>query len=105
MGLHAGNRADGPNGKGVRVIITLGSSVGTPQVGSRMKTERSTIPATHFSIPIWEVLNEVDGEHVMTPKSYTSRYDAIVSSVKRISPTTKFMGLALAQPSEEPGLV
>ena len=56
----------------------------------------------HYKIPIWEVLNEVDFEHKMTPELYTERYDAIVSAIHAVSPETKFMGLALAAPSANP---
>jgi hypothetical protein len=56
----------------------------------------------HFSIPFWEVLNEVDAEHSMTPEQYTARYDAIVSAIHAVSPATKFIGLALADPSANP---
>jgi hypothetical protein len=56
----------------------------------------------HYSIPYWEVLNEVEAEHTMTPEQYTARYDAIVSAIHAVSPATKFMGLALADPSGEP---
>jgi hypothetical protein len=56
----------------------------------------------HYSLPIWEVLNEVDGEHSMTPEDYTKRYDAIVEAIHRVSPKTKFMGLALAAPRDHP---
>ncbi len=56
----------------------------------------------HYQFPIWEVLNEVDFEHEMTPERYTARYDAIVSAIHKVSPNTKFMGLALAAPSADP---
>jgi hypothetical protein len=56
----------------------------------------------HYTFPIWEVLNEVDFEHKMTPQQYTARYDAIVSAIHKVSPDTKFMGLALADPSADP---
>lgn len=56
----------------------------------------------HFQIPYWEVFNEVDAEHQMTPKQYTERYDAVVSAIKRVAPTMKFVGLALAGPSFHP---
>ena len=48
----------------------------------------------HFSFPIWEVLNEVNLEHHTTPEQYTARYDAIVSAIHKVSPATKFMGIA-----------
>jgi len=56
----------------------------------------------HYKIPYWEVLNEVDFEHNMTPQQYTDRYDAIVSAIHAISPETKFVGMALAMPSLSP---
>jgi hypothetical protein len=53
----------------------------------------------HYKLPYWEVLNEVESEHSMTPEQYTARYDAIVSAIHAVSPDTKFVGLALAEPS------
>lgn len=57
----------------------------------------------HFPFPYWEVLNEVDLEHFTTPEGYTARYDAIVSAIRKISPQTKFVGMALAGPSPNLG--
>jgi hypothetical protein len=57
----------------------------------------------HDAIPWWEVLNEVDFEHSMTPQQYTERYDAIVSAIHAVSAQTKFVGLALAMPGLKPG--
>ncbi|HEY6447859.1 MAG TPA: glycosyl hydrolase family 39 [Acidobacteriaceae bacterium] len=56
----------------------------------------------HFPIPYWEVLNEVESEHSTTPEQYTERYDAIVSAIHDVSPQTKFVALALADPSANP---
>jgi hypothetical protein len=56
----------------------------------------------HYKLPYWEVLNEVDFEHSMTPEQYTERYDAIVSAIHAVSPETKFVGLALAIPGNAP---
>ena len=56
----------------------------------------------HYKFPIWEVLNEVDFEHSMTPELYTARYDAIVEGIRSASPDTKFMGMALAAPRDNP---
>jgi glycosyl hydrolase family 39 (putative alpha-L-iduronidase) len=56
----------------------------------------------HYKLPIWEVLNEVDFEHAMTPEQYTARYDAIVSAIHAVSPDTKFMGMAIAIPGDNP---
>lgn len=54
-------------------------------------------PSGHrYNIPYWEVLNEVDSEHSMTPEQYTKRYDTIVSAILRVQPNMKFVGLALA---------
>jgi len=49
-----------------------------------------------YKIPYWEVLNEVDFEHSISPQLYTKMYDAIVIAMKKVSPDTKFIGLALA---------
>jgi hypothetical protein len=54
----------------------------------------------HYSIPYWEVLNEVDFEHHMTPETYTRLYDEIVLAMKKVQPNMKFVGLALAMPTE-----
>lgn len=56
----------------------------------------------HFSIPYWEVFNEVDFEHHQTPEEYTKNYDAIVARLHAIDPQMKFVGLALAAPSRDP---
>lgn len=50
----------------------------------------------YYKIPYWEVLNEVDYEHSISPQLYTRMYDAIVMAMKKVSPNTKFIGLALA---------
>lgn len=56
----------------------------------------------HYKFPIWEVLNEVDSEHHTTPELYTARYDAIVEAIHKVSPETKFIGLALADTPGDP---
>jgi len=56
----------------------------------------------HYKLQWWEVLNEVEFEHSTTPEQYTARYDAIVSAIHKVSPDTKFVGLALAMPGSEP---
>ena len=50
----------------------------------------------HYKIDYWEVLNEVDGEHSMTPQTYTRVYDAIVPAIHRVDPKITCVGLALA---------
>ena len=59
----------------------------------------------HFKMAVWEVLNEPEYEHAMSPEDYTKRYDAIVQGIHRASPDTKFMGMALAAPSQNPEFV
>jgi hypothetical protein len=56
----------------------------------------------HYKFPSWEVLNEVESEHGMTPQQYTERYDAIVAAIREVSPDTKFMAMALSQPQRAP---
>lgn len=55
----------------------------------------------HYPIAYWEVLNEPDLEHTMTPQTYTKIYDAVVSALKPVLPDTKFVGLALAYEKPE----
>ena len=52
----------------------------------------------HYSIPYWEVLNEVDFEHHMDPETYTRLYDQVVIAMRKVQPNLKFVGLALATP-------
>ena len=53
--------------------------------------------SNHFyKIPYWEILNEPDLEHNISPQVYTKMYDAIVTEIKKISPTTKFVGISVA---------
>ncbi len=48
-----------------------------------------------FTFDYFEVLNEVDQEHEMTPESYTALYDAIVGAVRAVDPAIKFGGPSL----------
>jgi hypothetical protein len=50
----------------------------------------------YYNIPYWEVLNEPDLEHRMSPQLYTKIYDAIVPALKKVSPKTKFVGISIA---------
>jgi hypothetical protein len=50
----------------------------------------------HYSFPYWEVLNEL--EHGLSPQMYTQLYDAIVTEIRKVSPRTKFVGVAQATP-------
>lgn len=49
-----------------------------------------------YNIPFWEVLNEPDGEHNISPELYTKIYDAVVLAIKKVSPSTKFVGISVA---------
>jgi len=68
----------------------------TDELGKRQESGH------HFTIPIWEVLNEVEAEHQMSPEFYTLIYDAVVTAMLRVQPQTKFVGLALAYPGGNP---
>jgi len=50
----------------------------------------------HYSIPYWEVFNEIEFEHHFDPQTYTRLYDEVVMAMKRVQPDMKFVGLALA---------
>jgi hypothetical protein len=56
----------------------------------------------HYNVPYWEVLNEVEFEHQLSPELYTGLYDAVVSAMLKVQPKTKFVGMALAFPSSNP---
>jgi len=49
----------------------------------------------HYRIDYWEVLNEVDSEHSMTPQTYTRVYDAIVEAIHRADPKITCVGMGL----------
>ena len=57
------------------------------------------VPGHRFTISTWEVLNEIEGEHGLSPQLYTRVYDAIVGGIRRWAPTgsanMQFMALAL----------
>lgn len=59
----------------------------------------------HFKIPYWEVFNEIDVEHQPTPEQYVQRYDAIVAPLHKMDPSMRFVGLAMAFPERNPGMV
>jgi hypothetical protein len=52
-----------------------------------------------YKIAYWEVLNEPDLEHNISPQLYTKIYDAMVTAIRSVSPDTKFVGMALAYES------
>ena len=56
----------------------------------------------HYKIDYWEVLNEIDLEHNISPETYTHLYDAVVAAIHKADPRVKFVGLALSFPNQEP---
>jgi len=56
----------------------------------------------HYSIPYWEVLNEPDIEHQISPELYTAIYDSVAAAMLKVQPKTKFVAAALAFPSGNP---
>lgn len=54
----------------------------------------------HYKFQYWEVLNEPDLEHNISPELYTRIYDAVVTALKKVSPETQFVGLALAHEND-----
>jgi len=56
----------------------------------------------HYKIDFWEILNEPEYEHAMSPQTYTRTYDAVVESVRKVLPDTQFVGMSLAEPSNNP---
>jgi hypothetical protein len=73
-----------------RLVSWYGEGGFTDEVGVRHDS------GYHYDIPWWEVFNEIEAEHAITPQQYTKCYDAIVSAIHKVSPKTKFVGLALA---------
>ena len=59
----------------------------------------------HYTISHWEVLNEPDLERNLTPEAYTRLYDAVVEAMRRVQPATKFGGISLAFPGQQPALL
>lgn len=59
----------------------------------------------HYNIAYWEILNEIDAEHKMTPELYTRFYDETAEKILKISPNAKFMGMALADPTHRPDFI
>ena len=55
-----------------------------------------------YKVDYWEVFNEPEFEHQMTPEQYTARYDAITTAVRRVAPEAKFVGISLAYPAKQP---
>jgi hypothetical protein len=52
----------------------------------------------HLKIAWWEVLNEIEQEHDISPAQYNAIYDAVVEDLHKLDPEMKFSGLALAGP-------
>lgn len=55
-----------------------------------------------YNIDYWEVFNEPELEHQMTPEQYTERYDAVAGAIRGVAPKMKFVGISLAYPAKQP---
>ena len=55
-----------------------------------------------WKVHYWEVLNEPDIEHGLSPQVYTKIYDAVVEAIHRVSSQTKFVGISHSYPSGHP---
>lgn len=64
--------------------------------GFKDKYGHEHVSGFHYKIAWWEVLNEVNAEHHMSPEFYTRLYDAITAAIHKVDPSIKFVGLALA---------
>jgi hypothetical protein len=100
-GYEQGTELRDPSGKEVadyfaRLLSWYTKGGFTDELGKRHES------GYHYSIPYWEVLNEVDLEHHITPQTYTRLYDAIVTAMKEVQPKIKFVGVSLAIPGEHP---
>ncbi len=58
--------------------------------------------AHHYKIDYWEILNEPEYEHAITPQMYTRLYDVVLKSIRSVAPEIKFVGMSLATPSKSP---
>jgi hypothetical protein len=96
-----GNELRDPSGKEVgeyfaRLVSWYVNGGFTDENGKRHESGH------HFPIEYWEVLNEPDLEHHLTPEQYTTLYDAIVAEVRKVAPRIKFVGISVAYPSGAP---
>jgi hypothetical protein len=69
----------------------------TDELGKRHKS------GYHYKVPYWEVLNEPDIEHGLTPEVYTTIYDATVEAIRKVAPEIKFVGISHSYPAGSPG--
>jgi len=56
----------------------------------------------YSNIAYWEILNEPDFEHGLSPRQVTQLYDAVVTEVRKVAPSMKFMGPAMAKATSKP---
>lgn len=52
----------------------------------------------HYTVPYWEVLNEIDLEHHWSPEAYTRFYDAVTAAMLKVDPNLKFVAISSAYP-------
>lgn len=53
-----------------------------------------------YDFNYWEVLNEPEVEHFITPALYNTIYDATVSEIRKVDPSVKFVGASLMRIKE-----
>jgi hypothetical protein len=58
----------------------------------------------HYKVAYWEVLNEPDIEHGLSPEVYTRLYDAVVKAVHKVSPQTKFVAISSSYAGGHPDM-
>jgi hypothetical protein len=59
----------------------------------------------HYKIDSWDVLNEPDLEHGLSPEVYSKLYDAVVTAVHRVSPQTKFVSVSSSYVGGHPDMI
>ncbi|GAC1516950.1 MAG: hypothetical protein NVS1B4_15310 [Gemmatimonadaceae bacterium] len=79
-----------------RLLAWYTSGGFTDEVGKRHDSGH------HYDISHWEVLNEPDLEHRISPRMYTRLYDESVDAMRKVSPRTRFGGISLAFPGVQP---
>jgi hypothetical protein len=52
----------------------------------------------HYKFAYWEIGNEPDLEHQLSPQQYTRFYDKVVEKIRALAPEMKFAGPAVSNP-------
>ncbi len=100
-GYETGDDLRDPTGKEVADYYARIASWYT-QGGFKDESGKRIDSPHHFKIAYWEVLNEPEYEHAFSIETYIRLYDKITAAVREVSPTTKFVGMSLAEPTRHP---